>query len=188
MKYIYGYARVSTKHQELNRQLDQLKEYGCDKIFAEKMTGTKKHRPELDRLKEEVRAGDTVVIESWSRLGRSTKDLIELINFFQDKEVSVVSLKENFDTTTPQGKLMMTVFQAFAEFERDLTVQRVNEGLKAARARGRKGGRPRVDQKKLDQAIRLYNSQEYSLKEIQEMTRISTPTLYRYLKEQTKKE
>lgn len=181
MKYIYGYARVSTKSQELDRQLDQLNEYGCDKIFSEKMTGTKKHRPELDRLKEEVREGDTVVVESWSRLGRSTKDLIDLVNYFQEKGVNVVSLKENFDTTTPQGKLMMTVFQAFAEFERDLIVQRVNEGLKAARARGRKGGRPRVNQKKLDQAIRLYNSREYSLKEIQEMTGISTPTMYRYI-------
>ena len=181
MKYTYGYARVSTKSQELNRQLDQLNEYGCDKIFSEKMTGTKKHRPELDQLKEEVREGDTVVVESWSRLGRSTKDLIDLVNYFQEKGVNVVSLKENFDTTTPQGKLMMTVFQAFAEFERDLIVQRVNEGLKAARARGRKGGRPRVNQQKLDQAIRLYNSREYSLKEIQEMTGISTPTLYRYL-------
>ena len=184
MKYIYGYARVSTKSQELDRQSDQLEEYGCDKIFSEKMTGTKKHRPELDQLKEEVRAGDTVVVESWSRLGRSTKDLIELVNYFQEKEVNVVSLKENFDTTTPQGKLMMTVFQAFAEFERDLIVQRVNEGLKAARARGRKGGRPRVNQQKLDQAIRLYNSREYSLKEIQEMTGISTPTMYRYLNDQ----
>ena len=121
------------------------------------------------------------MVESWSRLGRSTKDLIDLVNYFQEKGVNVVSLKENFDTTTPQGKLMMTVFQAFAEFERDLIVQRVNEGLKAARARGRKGGRPRVNQQKLDQAIRLYNSREYSLKEIQEMTGISTPTLYRYL-------
>lgn len=176
-----GYARVSTKSQDLQRQLDQLKEYKCDKIFSEKMTGTKKHRPELDKLKEEVREGDIIIVESWSRLGRSTKDLIELVNYFQEKNVNVVSIKENFDTTTPQGKLMMTVFQAFSEFERDLIVQRVNEGLKVARARGRKGGRPRVNQKKVQQAIKLYNSREYSVKEITEMTGISKNTLYRYL-------
>lgn len=176
-----GYARVSTKSQDLQRQLDQLKEYKCDKIFSEKMTGTKKHRTELDKLKEEVREGDIIIVESWSRLGRSTKDLIELVNYFQEKNVNVVSIKENFDTTTPQGKLMMTVFQAFSEFERDLIVQRVNEGLKVARARGRKGGRPRVNQKKVQQAIKLYNSREYSVKEITEMTGISKNTLYRYL-------
>lgn len=181
MNYKFGYARVSTKNQELNRQLDLLEKEHCDKIFTEKMSGTKKNRPELDRLKEEVRSGDTIVVESWSRLGRSTKDLIDLVNYFQNKGVSVISLKENFDTTTPQGKLMMTVFQAFSEFERDLIVERVNEGLKSARARGRKGGRPKVNQKKLEQAIKLYNSKEYSLKEIQEMTGISIPTLYRYL-------
>ena len=183
MKYKYGYARVSTKSQELNRQLDILKEQGCNKIFSEKFTGTKSHRPELDKLKEECRAGDIIIVESWSRLGRSTKDLIELVNYFNSKEVTIISLKENFDTTTPQGKLMMTVFQAFSEFERDLIVQRVKEGLKSARARGRVGGRPKVDQRKLQMAIKLYKSKEYPVSQIEEMTGISKPTIYRKLKE-----
>lgn len=184
MNYIYGYARVSTKSQELDRQLDILTKYDCNEILTEKITGTKSNRPALDKLKEVVREGDTVVVESWSRLGRSTKDLINLVDFFSTKDVKVISDKENFDTSTPQGKLMLTVFQAFAEFERDLIVSRTKEGLKSARARGRVGGRPRVDKKKVEHAIHLYESQKYSNREIQKMTGISTPTLYRYLNKQ----
>ena len=93
----------------------------------------------------------------------------------------MISLKENFDTVTPQGRLMMTVFQAFSQFERDLIVERTKEGLKSARARGRKGGRPPVNQRDIERAIKLYKSEEYSVKEIVEMTGISKSTLYRYL-------
>lgn len=95
--------------------------------------------------------------------------------------MTLVSLKENFDTTTPQGRLMMTVFQSFSQFERGLIVERTREGLKSARARGRKGGRPRVNQRAIKRALKLYESQEYSVKEIEEMTGISKATLYRYL-------
>ncbi|MFV8314846.1 recombinase family protein, partial [Aerococcus viridans] len=112
--YIYGYARVSTQHQDLNRQLDLLAKQNCNEILTEKMTGTKSNRPELNRLKDKLRPGDTVVVESFSRLGRSTKDLIDLVTYFEEQDVKLVSLKENFDTTTPQGRLMMTVFQAFS--------------------------------------------------------------------------
>lgn len=181
MKYTYGYARVSTQSQELNRQLDILEKYSCDKIYTEKMTGTKASRPELNKLKENVREGDTIIVESWSRLGRSTRDLIDLVEFFYEKKVNVISAKEKFDTSTPQGKLMLTVFQAFAEFERDLIVQRTKEGLKSARARGRVGGRPKKSDKKIQQALKLYDSRQYSLKEIKEMSGVSPTTLYRYL-------
>lgn len=177
----FGYARVSTKGQELARQLDLLEKQHCDEILTEKMSGIKADRPELNRLKDKARAGDIIIIESFSRLGRSTKDLIELINYFQEKDISVVSLKENFDTTTPQGTLMMTVFQAFSQFERDIIVQRTSEGLASARARGRKGGRPKISQEKIDQALKLYWSKEYSLKEIQLMTGVSRATIYRNL-------
>lgn len=180
--YIYGYARVSTRSQELDRQLDLLNEHKCNEILTEKMTGTKANRPQLIRLKDKLRPGDTVVVESFSRLGRSTKDLIELVNYFEEHDVKLVSLKEKFDTTTPQGRLMMTVFQAFSQFERDLIVERTKEGLKSARARGRKGGRPPVNQRDAERALKLYESQEYSVKEITEMTGISRATLYRYLK------
>ncbi|EOH93330.1 hypothetical protein UAW_02578 [Enterococcus haemoperoxidus ATCC BAA-382] len=181
MKYTYGYTRVSTKSQELNRQLDILEKYNCDEILTEKINGTKASRPQLDKLKESVREGDTVAVESWSRLGRSTKDLLELVDFFSEKNVQVISDKEKFDTSTPQGKVMLTVFQAFAEFERDLIVERTREGLKSARARGRVGGRPKVSDKKIQQAISLYDTKQYSGKEIHEMTGISSSTLYRYL-------
>lgn len=181
-QYIYGYARVSTQQQELMRQLDLLEKYNCTEIVTEKMTGTKSNRPELNRLKDKLRAGDIVVVESFSRLGRSTKDLIDLVSFFETKKVKLISIKENFDTTTPQGILMMTVFQAFSQFERDLIVERTKEGLVSARARGRKGGRPTVSNRAITKALNLYKSKEYSIKEIVEMTGISRATLYRYIK------
>ena len=179
--YIYGYARVSTRSQELSRQLDLLNEHNCNEILTEKMTGTIANRPQLNRLKDKLRPDDTVIVESFSRLGRSTKDLIDLVNYFEEHNVKLISLKENFDMVTPQGRLMMTVFQAFSQFERDLIVERTKEGLKSARARGRKGGRPPVNQRDIERAIKLYKSEEYSVKEIVEMTGISKSTLYRYL-------
>lgn len=184
--YIYGYARVSTRSQELDRQLDLLSEKNCNEILTEKITGTKADRPQLNRLKDKVRPGDTVIVESFSRLGRSTKDLIDLVNYFEEHKVKLVSLKENFDTSTPHGRLMMTVFQAFSQFERDLIVERTKEGLKSARARGRKGGRPRVNQRDIERAVKLYESEVYSVKEITEMTGISKATLYRYVKNKEK--
>ncbi|MFV8261679.1 recombinase family protein [Aerococcus viridans] len=184
--YIYGYARVSTRSQELDRQIDLLNEQNCNEILTEKMTGTKASRPQLNRLKDKLRPGDTVIVESFSRLGRSTKDLIDLVNYFEEHEVKLVSLKENFDTSTPHGRLMMTVFQAFSQFERDLIVERTKEGLKSARARGRTGGRPRVNQKEIDRALKLYESQAYSVKDITEMTGISKATIYRYLNNKNK--
>lgn len=99
--YIYGYARVSTKQQDLNRQTDLLERENCNEILTEKITGTKSNRPELDRLKDKLRPGDTVIVESFSRLGRSTKDLIELVNYFEENHVKLVSLKEQFDAATP---------------------------------------------------------------------------------------
>jgi len=180
----YGYARVSTKSQELGRQLDMLSD--CDFIFQEKMSGVHSNRPELNKLKETAIEGDTLVIESFSRLGRSTKDLIDLVDFFEAKGVKLVSLKENFDTSTPQGKLMMTVFQAFSQFERDIIAERTKEGLAAARARGRVGGRPSLiskkNKKKVDIAfaVELLRSGECSVKEICKNTGISKASLYRY--------
>ncbi|EXX79790.1 hypothetical protein RirG_002280 [Rhizophagus irregularis DAOM 197198w] len=179
--YVYGYARVSTRQQELARQLDLLEKHNCNEILTEKMTGTKANRPELNRLKDKLRPGDIVVVESFSRLGRSTKDLIDLVNYFEEHDVKLISLKENFDTSTPQGRLMMTVFQAFSQFERDLIVERTKEGLKSARARGRQGGRPKVNSREITKAINLYHTEQYSVKEIVEMTGISRATLYRYL-------
>ncbi len=178
---IFGYARVSTQNQELDRQLDLLKNHGCEEILTEKITGTKMNRPELTRLKnDKLRRGDTVIIESFSRLGRSTRDLIELVEWFENNGVKIISLKENFDTDTPQGRLMLTVFQAFSQFERDLIVQRTKEGLESARARGRKGGRPKKNPKNIDTALKMYYSKQFSIKQIYEATKVPATTLYRY--------
>lgn len=177
-----GYARVSTQDQELARQIDALNNYGVDEIFTEKITGTKSNRPELLKLKNKLRVGDIVVIESLSRLGRSTKDLLNLIEEWNIQKVKLISLKENIDTTTPTGKLLITVLSAISQFERDITVQRTNEGLQAARARGRKGGRPKANAKQVEKAVKLYYAQVHSIKEITTITGISQATLYRALK------
>lgn len=179
--YIFGYARVSTETQVLDRQIDMLNEYGVSHIYCEKMTGTKRHRPELEKMLDRLTAGDTVVIESLSRLGRSTKDLIELMELFNEKQVNLVSLKENIDTTTAAGKLLFTLISAISQFERDCIADRTREGLAAARARGRTGGRPPVNKDFINKAIRLYESGEYTVAEIEELTGVKKTTLYRHL-------
>lgn len=177
----FGYARVSTEQQNLDRQLDMLTQYGVDYIFNEKMTGTKRDRPELNKLLDRLMAGDTVVVESLSRLGRSTKDLIELVELFEKKQVHLVSLKEQIDTSTPAGKLLFTLMSAIAQFERDVIAERTREGLNAAR--GRIGGRPRANQQKVRQAVKLYQTGQYSVREIEELTGVKKSTLYRRLGE-----
>ncbi len=177
--FIFGYARVSTDAQNLDRQLDALKKYGVDVIYNEKMTGTKKDRPELNKLIERMTEGDTVVIESLSRLGRSTKDLIELTELFKSKGVRLVSLKESIDTESSTGKLLFTLMSALAQFERDTIADRTREGLRSARARGRTGGRPKVNSDDVKKAVKLYNTRQYSVKEIEELTGVKKSTLYR---------
>lgn len=182
--YIFGYARVSTEQQNLDRQLDALRRYGCDVIYNEKMTGTKRGRPELSKLLDRMTKGDTVVIESLSRLGRSTKDLIELTELFQSKGVHLVSLKESIDTSTSTGKLLFTLMSAIAQFERDVIADRTREGLRSARARGRAGGRPKANPDAVKKAVKLYNTKQYSIREIEELTGIKKTTLYRRLQEE----
>ena len=180
--FVFGYARVSTEQQSLDRQLDMLERYGVDKIYNEKMTGTKRSRPELEKLLERLTEGDTVVIESLSRLGRSTKDLIWLMETFNSKGINLVSLKESIDTTSSTGKLLFTLMSALAQFERDVIADRTREGLASARARGRKGGRPTADPDAVKKAVRLYKTGEYSVKEIFELTGVRKTTLYKNLR------
>ena len=174
-----GYARVSTSDQNLDRQQDALQKYGIDKLYCEKLSGTKKSRPELDRLLKDLVEGDTVVIESLSRLGRSVKNLSELMEIFNEKQIRLVSLKETIDTTSSTGRLLFTILSSLAQFERDVLVERTNEGLAAARARGRTGGRPASDQSALQKAIALYNTKQYTISEITNLTGVSKSTLYR---------
>jgi DNA invertase Pin-like site-specific DNA recombinase len=181
MGRVFGYARVSTLDQNLDRQLDMLNERGAEVIFTEKISGMKRSRPELNTLLAQLNAGDTVVVESLSRLGRSTKDLIELMELFQQKGVHLVSLKESIITSTASGKLLFSIFSALAQFERDTLVERTNEGLRAAKARGHVGGRPRIDPQKIDQAIRLYHTRQYTIREIEALTGVRRATLYQYL-------
>lgn len=180
---IYGYARVSTADQNLDRQLDALRKHGIDRLFCEKMSGTKKNRPELDKMLSELSEGDTVVIESLSRLGRSVKNLSELMEYFNTKNIRLVSMKETIDTTSPTGRLLYTILASLAAFERDILVERTSEGLKAARARGRVGGRPKTDAKAMQKAIALYQTKEYSVTDITDLTGVSKSALYRALKE-----
>ncbi len=176
---IYGYARVSTSDQNLDRQKDALEKYGIDTLFCEKMSGTKKNRPELDKMLSALQDGDTIVIESLSRLGRSVKNLAELMELFNSKNVRLISLKETIDTTSSTGRLLFTILSSLAQFERDVLVERTREGLTAARARGRLGGRPKSDNDRVRKAIALYNTKQYTLKEITDLTGISKSTLYR---------
>ena len=178
--FVFGYARVSTEQQNLDRQLDMLQKYGVDFIYNEKMTGTKRNRPELEKLLERLTEGDTVVVESLSRLGRSTKDLIWLMETFNSKGVNLVSLKESIDTTTSTGKLLFTLMSALAQFERDVLADRTKEGLAAARA---KGGRKPIDSDAVRKAVKLYKTGQYTVSEITELTGVRKTTLYKNLKD-----
>lgn len=178
-----GYARVSTQDQNLDRQLDNLRAAGCERIFNEKMTGTKSDRPELKTMLLTLRSGDILVIDSFSRLSRSTKDLLELVEKLTTMGVHLVSLKENLDTTTATGKLMLTMLSALSQFERDLIAERTVDGLKAARARGRCGGRPRSGtDKDRQQALAMYDANVMSNAEIADHFHISQSTLSRWIR------
>jgi len=177
-----GYARVSTNEQNLDRQTDELQKYGVDELFTEKISGTITSRPELDKVKLVARENDVIIVESLSRLGRSSKDLLNLLDDFESRKIKVVSLKEQIDTATPTGKMLVTVLSALSQFERDIIVSRTISGLASARARGRVGGRPPIAPNKIEKAVKLYEAQTHSIKEISELTGVSSATLYRALK------
>lgn len=178
-----GYARVSTAGQNLEGQCDSLLQAGCERIYSEKISGVKAQRPELERMLDALREGDTVVITELTRLGRSVKELFAIIEKVHEAGASIKSLREIWlDTTTPQGNLLFTIFAGLSQFERDLIRQRTKSGLEAARARGRKGGRPKSNQNQISLALKLYNSKLHTIKEITKLTGISRATLYRYIK------
>lgn len=178
---IFGYARVSTEGQSLDSQIDALKAYGVDELFSEKVTGRKADRVQLNRMIDKLRDGDKVVVFKLDRISRSTKHLIELVELFEEKGVEFISLHDNIDTSTPMGMFFFRVMASLAELERELFVERTKAGLASARARGRLGGRPKKPSKRVELALRLYDSKDYTVKEITDMTGLGRTTLYRYI-------
>jgi len=179
---LIGYARVSTHDQNLNLQKDALKQAGCEKIFVDEVSGATTTRSGLGSAIEMLREGDTLVVWRLDRLGRSLKHLIELVGELEQKKIGFRSLQEAMDTSSSGGKLIFHVFGALAEFERNLIQERTRAGLIAARARGRKGGRPKsLDEKKRKLAVRLYRERKTPIDEICQMMGISKPTLYSYV-------
>ena len=180
---LVGYARVSTHEQNLMLQTDALRKAGCCKIFEDRISGAKNERPGLAAALAYVRKGDALLVWRLDRLGRSLKDLIEMISGLEKRGVGFRSLQESIDTTTSGGRLIFHVFGALAEFERNLIRERTRAGLAAARARGRKGGRPRkLDGKQIELAHQLYKEKRYTIKEICRILGVSKPTLYAYLR------
>lgn len=179
---LIGYARVSTQDQSLSLQKDALTKAGCERIIEDVASGKRHSRSGLAELTAMLREGDIVVVWRLDRLGRSLKQLIELIEGFQEMGVGFKSLTESIDTTTSGGKLFFHIIGALAEFERNIIVDRTRAGLEAARARGRLGGRPTKltrDQRK--NVIDLYNAKQHSIKQICDMHGISKTTFYTYI-------
>lgn len=186
---LVGYARVSTQDQNLDLQRDALAQAGCEKVLADVLSGSKAERPGLHEAMEYLREGDVLVVWRLDRLGRSLKDLIDQVNALIGRGIGFRSLQESIDTTTSGGKLIFHVFGALAEFERDVIRERTQAGLKAARARGRKGGRPRLlEGKKLQMACSMYADTNHSPKDICTALGISPSTLYRAVARATAKE
>jgi DNA invertase Pin-like site-specific DNA recombinase len=182
---LIGYARVSTDEQTLALQQDALKQAGCERQFTDIASGAQTDRPGLAEALDFVRPGDTLVVWRLDRLGRSLRHLIDTISDLEQRGIGFKSLQENIDTTSSGGKLVFHIFGALAEFERDLVRERTRAGLAAARARGRRGGRPKTaafrDAKRLAMARRLYDEKQTSVNTICQMLGISRPTFYRYI-------
>jgi DNA invertase Pin-like site-specific DNA recombinase len=179
-----GYARASLEKQAIERQLDELAVAGVEphNIFQEKITGTKRERPELNRMLAGLREGDTVVVLELSRISRSTKDLLEIVELIHRQGAHFKSLNEAWlDTTTPSGQLIFTIFAGLCQFERDLTAERTRSGLQAARTRGRVGGRPATMPKKSAEVLSLYNG-GVRICNIVKQTDLSRSTVNRILK------
>jgi DNA invertase Pin-like site-specific DNA recombinase len=177
-----GYARVSTGEQKMDLQLDALEEAGCEKIYTDELSGATSDRPGLQEAIDYVRPGDTLIVWRLDRFGRSLKDLVTKVERLREKDVGFKSLKENIDTTSSAGKLQFHIFSALAEFERDLNRERTMAGLRAARARGRVGGRPRaLSEEELPQVQTLMENPDISTRQICERFEISKATLYRYV-------
>lgn len=177
-----GYVRVSTEEQNTARQELQLQ--GADKVFIEKVSGKNTGRPELKKMMDYIRDGDTVIVESISRFARNTRDLLTLVDELIEKGVAFVSLKESIDTATPQGKFMLTVFAAMAELERESILQRQREGIEIAKSEGKyKGRRPlKIDEDNFKKECRRWRAGEITAVEAMKRLGLKPNTFYRRVK------
>jgi len=186
--YLLGYARVSTADQKPELQLDALKAAGCYRVFVDKASGVLDERPQLLKVLDQLRPGDTLVVWKLDRLGRSLRHLIDTIADLQRRGIGFRSVQESIDTTTPGGKLIFHIFGALAEFERDLIRERTVAGLVAARARGRTGGRPlSMTTHKVAVARQMYASRDYSVAAIAQTLGVSRASIYRHLPQANQK-
>ena len=182
LSHLLGYARISTADQSAALQLDALAAAGCYRTFVDVASGSLDDRPELAKVLDQLRPGDTLVVWRLDRLGRSLRHLIDTVGALSERGVGFKSLQESIDTTTAGGKLVFHVFGALAEFERDLLRERTMAGLAAARARGRKGGRPSVmTAEKITMARQLYDSRLYTVEAIAQSLNVSRASIYRHL-------
>ncbi len=179
-----GYIRVSTVEQNTGRQEGALKALSLDRVFIEKRSGKDTDRPQLQALLNHMRKGDTIYIESFSRLARNTKDLLNLLETITSKGVGIVSLKEQIDTTTASGKLMVTLIGAVATFERDIMLERQREGIALAKAQGKYKGRAyKTIPKEFEELYSRYMRREFSKVKLAELLKVSRPVLDRFIKE-----
>jgi len=183
MTLLIGYARVSTGLQNLDLQTDALTQYGCGKIFHDKMSGSKKQRPGLEEAIKYARQGDTIVVWRLDRLGRNMQDLIDLVNNLNEQSIGFHSLQENItmDRSNATGQLMFHLFAAFAEFERNLIQERSAAGRVAAKARGRLGGRPEKYGDRDIEMMKALIDGGTPIKDVAERWGVSRTTIYRYL-------
>lgn len=178
---IFGYARVSTMDQNPVAQEDALLKAGAEVLFVDHFSGTKASRPQLDQLISQLREGDTLMITRLDRLGRSTKDLLNLVTLLDGMSINLVVLDQRIDTSTAEGRLFFTMIAAFAQFEREIMRARTLDGLASARARGRLGGRkPSMTRAKIETASAMYKKGK-QITEIAEVLGVSRPTIYRAL-------
>ncbi len=179
----FGYARVSSNDQRLDLQLDALNNVGCDKIFSEKMSATK-DRPQLEAMNSQLRSGDVVVVWKLDRLGRSLRQLVNLVNWYREIGVEFISINDNIDTTSAQGRLTFNLFASFAEFEREIISERTRAGLQAAKKKGRVGGRKtglsKPNQLKAFAILQMLKDESKSVADIQRELGLAKVTYYRY--------
>lgn len=177
-----GYARISTRDQKPHLQMDALREAGCERIFVETASGAKHDRPELAAALDYMRGGDSLVVWKLDRLARSTRQLLETVEALEQRGINLRILTQSIDTGSAGGRLIFTVFSAIAEFEREIICERTRAGLDAARARGRRGGRPRaLSEKDLKQARALLTDPEITVEDVARRLGVGPSTLYRYL-------